>query len=69
VSGSPATTDAGAPASRQEFSGMHGPRVSKLNAERPRASGYWAMAWGILVAVAFLTAATISFALSGAPVP
>jgi hypothetical protein len=46
---------------------MHGPRVSKLHDQRPLASGYRAMGWGILVALAFLAAATISFALSGAP--
>jgi hypothetical protein len=53
---------------------MHGPRVSKLRASklhdlRPIASGYWAMGWGILVALAFLAAATISFVLSAAAVP
>jgi hypothetical protein len=46
---------------------MHGPRVSKLHAQRPLASGYWAMGWGILVSLAFLAAATMSFVLSGAP--
>jgi hypothetical protein len=48
---------------------MRGPRVSKLHDLLPLASGYWAMAWGILVGLAFLAAATISFVLSGAPVP
>jgi hypothetical protein len=45
---------------------MHGPRVSKLHVPRP-INGYWAMGWGVLVGLAFLAAATISFVLSGAP--
>ncbi|MBX9824468.1 MAG: hypothetical protein K2Y27_05675 [Xanthobacteraceae bacterium] len=45
---------------------MHGPRVAKPYGRR---SGYWATGWGILVGLAFLAAATISFVLSGAGVP
>jgi hypothetical protein len=49
------------------LAGMPGPRVSKLHDLLRRSSSYWAMGWGIMVGLAFLAAATISFVLSGAP--